>query len=320
MIDLSIVIVSYNVRDLLADCLRSIASSISVNPAGMGAPSGDGLAIEVIVVDSASTDSTPSMIRKLFPWARLIALNENVGFSRGNNIGIEAAGGRRLLLINPDTIVEGNALANLCSCLDTHPEVGLVGPQLLNADGTVQSSRRRFPTLLTAFFESTWLQPFAPPSILRSYYGMDKRDDEIASVDWVTGAAMLVRKEVIEQVGGLDERFFMYSEELDWQRRIKRAGWDVVYYPEAKVTHFGGKSSEQAEAATHIAFQRSKFLYFRKYHGVVPAFVLRMFLLASYTFQLVIEASKAVVGHKRPLRMARIRVYWQAIQSGFRGI
>ena len=150
--------------------------------------------------------------------------------------------------------------------LDAHPDVGVVGPQLLNADGTVQSSRRRFPTLATAFFESTWLERLAPRRLLDRYYVLDRPDGETSDVDWVVGAALMVRQSVVQQVGALDAAYFMYSEELDWCRRIRDAGWRVVYLPAAQVVHHYGKSSEQAVTARHINFQRAAALY-RKYHG-----------------------------------------------------
>ncbi len=305
-IDLSIIIVSWNVSRLLYDCLQSVA----VNKGA--------LAVEVIVVDSASSDDTPEMIVREFPWVYLIACDENVGFPRGNNMGMERANGRFILLLNPDTQIVGNALQNMVTYLETHLETGMIGPQLLNSDGTVQSSRRRFPTLRTAFFESTWFEPVAPKSILRRFYMQDVDDDETSQVDWVVGACMMTRQEIVKGVGGMDEAYFMYSEELDWCRRIKQAGWDVIYLPEAKVVHHYGKSSDQAVTHRHINFNRAKLRYFRKYHGRFPTFVLRFFLLFNYLTQIIIEGLKGIVGHKRPLRRQRVKSYWQVIRSGLR--
>ncbi len=305
-VDLSIIIVSWNVKALLQACLASIE-------AGRGA-----LSLETIVVDSGSSDGSPEMVREQFPRVRLIAREDNVGFPRGNNIGLAAANGRYLLLLNPDTEVVGDALAAMVAFLEAHPDVGVVGGQLLNPDGTVQSSRRRFPTVATAFFESTWLQPMAPKSILRRYYTEDLADEETADVDWVKGACLMTRRAVLEQVGPLDADYFMYSEELDWCKRIKMAGWRVVYLPVAKVVHYEGKSSEQAVTARHINFQRAKLRYFRKYHGRIVTIVLRLFLLLNYSWQLGLEMFKGLVGHKRDLRRQRVRAYWQVIRSGLK--
>jgi GT2 family glycosyltransferase len=304
--DLSIIIVSWNVRGLLHACLQSIADQRH------------GLDIEVILVDSASVDGSPEMVRDAFPWVNLIACDENVGFPRGNNIGLAAANGRYLLLLNPDTEIKGDALPKMLAYLENQPKVGLVGPQLLNSDGSIQSSRRRFPKLITGLFESTWLEPVAPKLILRHYYAHDLPDDAVADVDWVKGACMLTRREIYTTLGGMDEDYFMYSEELDWCRRIKNAGWRIVYFPEAQVLHHEGKSSEQAVTARHINFQRAKLRYFRKYHGAAAAAVLRAVLLLNYVWQILIEGLKGGLGHKRPLRWQRVRAYWQVIRTGLR--
>ncbi|HEY68397.1 MAG TPA: glycosyltransferase family 2 protein [Thermoflexia bacterium] len=307
MIDLSIVIVNWNVRDLLRRCLHSI-------PNLQSSPSG-----EVIVVDNASTDGSVEMVRAEFPGVHLIANADNRGFPAANNQGIAVAQGRYVLLLNPDTEVVGDALATMVAFADAHPDVGIVGPQLLNPDGSVQSSRRRFPTLATAFFESTWLQGYAPRRLLERYYVLDRPDDAVQDVDWVTGAAVMARREAIEQVGLLDEGFFMYSEELDWCRRFREAGWRVVYLPAAQIVHHVGKSSEQVVAARHIHFQTSKVRYFRKYHGSPAAEALRLFLLGNYVWQLGLEGAKWLLGHKRTLRVQRIAAYRQVLRSGLRG-
>jgi hypothetical protein len=142
--------------------------------------------------------------------------------------------------------------------------------------------------------------------------------EEVQQVDWLVGACLLVRREAYEQVGGLDEGFFMYSEELDWCRRVKQAGWQVVYFPGATVIHHEGKSSEQVVPARHIHFQSSKVRYFRKHHGPVQAELLRWFLLATYVYQWAREGFKWLVGHKRPLRAERLRAYGQVLRSGLR--
>jgi GT2 family glycosyltransferase len=302
---LSILIVTWNVRDLLRDCLRSIER-------GRG-----GLDVEVIVVDSASADGSAAMVAAEFPWVRLLPQSENVGFPRGNNIALAVARGDYLLMLNPDTVVLTDALPTLVDYLWANPDVGAAGPQLLNPDGSVQSSRRRFPTLATGFLESTWLEGLAP-GVLRRYYALDLPDDETADVDWLTGACILVPRAVYEQVGGLDEGYFMYSEELDWCRRIKEAGWRVVYHPAARVVHHVGKSSEQAVTARHINFQRAKLRYFRKYHGRVAAGALRLFLLGSYAWQLLLEAAKGALGSQRELRRQRVRAYGEVLRSGLR--
>jgi GT2 family glycosyltransferase len=323
MVDLSIVIVSWNVRDLLWGCLQSIHNPEPRLLAEQGAsrdpaPRTEGLGLEVIVVDNGSEDGSVESVRGGFPTVRVIANRENRGFPAANNQGITLAAGRYVLLLNPDTEIVGGALAKLVTFADAHPRVGMVGPKLLNPDGSVQSSRRRFPNLATAFFESTWLEPYAPRRVLDRYYVLDHPDDETQDVDWITGAAMLARREAIEEVGPLDEGFFMYSEELDWCRRFREAGWRVVYLPTAQIVHHVGKSSGQVVAARHVYFQTSKVRYFRKYHGRLTAEILRWFLLANYGWQLGLEGTKWLVGHKRPLRAERIAAYWRVLESGLR--
>jgi N-acetylglucosaminyl-diphospho-decaprenol L-rhamnosyltransferase len=308
--DLSIVIVSWNVRDLLQSCLRSIYP-----------PDGrcDAPAIETIVVDNVSTDGSVEMVRQDFPQVALIANAENRGFTGGSNQGIAAGRGRYVLLLNPDTKVLDDALSRMVAYMDAHPQVGALGPMLLNPDGSVQSSRRRFPTPATAFFESTTLQSWFPRHrLLRDYYVLDEPDDAIVEVDWVTGACLLARRAALDQVGALDDGYFMYSEELDWCRRAKTAGWQVVYYPEARVIHYGGQSSEQVKAFQIIQFNRSKIRYFAKHHGALVAATLRAFLLLNYSHQLCLETVKWIVGHKRSIRRQRMQVYWQVLKSGHR--
>ncbi|MAS34432.1 MAG: glycosyl transferase [Anaerolineaceae bacterium] len=308
MTDLSIIIVSWNVAALLAACLDSIAQSLSQSA----------LQVEMIVVDSASSDHSVTLVRENYPHVTLIPQNENSGFVVSNNIGLRQANGRYVLLLNPDTEVIGDALDQMVSYLDNHPSVGIVGPHTLNTDGTTQSTRRRFPTMMTALFESTWLQAYAPRHVLDQYYVTDQPDDGVFDVDWVQGSALMARCAVYDEIGGLDPGYTMFSEELDWCHRAKAAGWQVVYLGTAQVIHHGGKSTEQVVARRHIHFQESKLRYFRKFHGPFSAQCLRIFLLLNYAIQLLLEAGKALVGHKRALRQERVKQYWQVLRSGLK--
>jgi GT2 family glycosyltransferase len=312
MMDLTIVIVSWNVRSLLRRCLQSV--SAETRP-----PAGGDWSLEIIVVDNGSSDGSAQMVHAEFSHVHLIANDGNRGFSAANNQGLAVGQGRYLLLLNPDTEVTGDALATMICYMEDHPLVGALGPQLRYPDGSLQSSRRRFPTVATALLESTVLQDWSVDNrILRRYYMADTPDDAIQPVDWVVGACLLVRRQAYDQVGGLDEGFFMYSEELDWCRRIKNGGWEVVYLPTATVIHHEGKSSEQVIPARHIHFQSSKVRYFRKHHGLFQAEVVRWFLLTTYVYQLAREALKWLVGHKRPLREERVKAYCRVLKSGLR--
>ena len=324
-IDLSIVIVNWNVRELLRGCLSSILQAADPNPMVPGTwriRSGEAadLVFEILVVDSASLDNSVDMVRQEYPDVHLYASETNLGYSGGNNLGIGHARGRSVLLLNPDTEVVGDALSTMVGYLETHPEVGALGPQLCYADGSIQSSRRRFPTLGTALVDSTFIQKWFPNHpVLRRYYVLDSPDDAIVSVDWVNGACLLVRRAVVEQVGLFDDAYFMYSEELDWQRRIRDAGWGIVYLPTAQVIHYEGKSSEQVPALTHIRFSRSKIRYFAKHHGALAGWAVRVWLLVNYAYEWAVEALKWTVGHRRDLRWERMRTYSQVLRSGLRG-
>lgn len=305
MIDLSVVILNWNVRELLDRCLASIRS--------------ERYAIEIAVIDNASTDDSAALVRDKYPQVTLIANEVNRGFTGGNNQGLAAAQGRYVLVLNPDTEIVGEALDRLVDYLEAHPPVGAVGPLLLNPDRSIQPSRRRFPTVLTGFFESTWLQSLAPRGVLRRYYMEDAPANVVQEVDWLTGACTLFRRAVLDRVGGYDEvNFFMYSEELDLCRRIKAAGWRIVYVPDAQVIHYEGRSSEQAVAARHIHFNTGKVNYFRKWHGRAVAGALRWWLLSQYVWQIGLEAIKCALGRKRELRRQRLGVYWQVLRSGLK--
>lgn len=305
--DLSVIIVNWNVKELLRDCLQSLLE------AGKSAPP---LTTELIVVDSASTDGSPQMVRHEFPQVQLIASDKNLGYARGNNTGANAARGRYLFLLNPDTVVKPNALNQLVNYMDTHPAVGAVGPQLLWPNGTIQSSRRRLPTLSSLFWESTLLGQWFPHNRhARRYHMLDVSPNRPHRVDWVVGAAVLIRREAWQQVGPIDETFFMYFEETDWCHRCARAGWQIHYLPKAQVIHYEGKSSEQVVAARTVRFQRSKLRYAQKYFGPGWALALRIFLWATFAYQWAEETAKWLVGHRRALRRERMSAYSHVLRE-----
>lgn len=328
--DLSIVIVNWNVRELLRRCLESILGSDGLVVGGLDTPrystSGEMWTAEVTVVDNASADDSVAMLAQDYPWVRIVANRDNLGFTRANNQGLAVSRGRYLLLLNPDTELAPDALKLLLAYAETHPQAGVIGPQLRYGDGSMQSSRRRFPTLATFFLESTVVQRWWPRNqVLTRYYMLDRPDDAISQVDWIVGACMVVRRAVLEQIGGFDEGFFMYSEELDLCRRADHAGWQVVWLPAAVVTHHEGKSSEQVVAARHIRFHSSRLRYVRKYHGRLAAALLRGFLLLTFVYQWLEEAAKWLAGFflagqraKQPMRRERIAAYAQVLRSGLR--
>lgn len=323
MSSLAIIIVSWNVRDLLRDCLTSIYASV---------PIGTGIVYNILVVDNASTDGTTAMVRTEFPNVVLIESGRNGGFAAGNNLALRAlfeqsqpaaeqqtlATPEYVLLLNPDTRVYGDAITHLVRYLDEHPHYVAAGPQLRYPDGTVQSSRRRFPKRQTFFWESTLLERLWPSNPwCRAYHCADVSDEIEQDVDWLVGAALLVRSTAIQHAGLLCEDFFMYSEEMEWQYRLHQqsATAKIAYVPAARIIHYEGKSSEQVPAIRHLHFQRSKIYVARLWYGALFAWVLQHFLRLWYLWELYIESAKCLVGHRRPLRHQRIRTYtmvlWQ---------
>lgn len=301
--DVSIIIVNWNVKDMLAACLRSIEAYHGTYQ------------VETIVVDSASSDGSVAMLRRDFPDITLLAQTENVGFVRGNNLGFAAASGRYLFMLNPDTVLHPHALGELVTYLDANPTVGIAGPHTLNTDGTHQSTRRRFPTVLTSLLDATWFGQVLPRRLLDDFYVKDESDDARVLIDWVQGSALLVRRELYEKLGGLDPAYTMFYEELDWCKRAKDAGWAVAYIGDAFITHHGGGSTAQASARKHIHFQHSKLRYLRKFHGRPAMALVWLALMVSYSIQVLIEGAKLALGHKRDLRRERIRLYAQVLRS-----
>lgn len=315
--DLAVIIINWNVSTLLRCCLESLEKSIDISFASSPARyQGD-----VTVVDNASTDDSVEMVRSLFPWVSLLASRVNLGFARANNLILKS---RMMedppaffLLLNPDTEVAPDAISRMLDFMVANPEVGVVGPKLLNPDGTVQSSRRRFPSLLTAFLESTIIQwrLWKNNPVLRHYYMADKSDDEIQEVDWLTGACLMVRREAVEAAGFLDEDFFMYSEELDWCRRIKSLGFKIVYFPHARVIHHSAQSSEQVKPLQHIRFQKSKIHYFCKYFGPFWGLLLHIFLVFNYLILFTEETIKWLLT-RRPEHKRGMESYRKILISG----
>jgi GT2 family glycosyltransferase len=339
-VQVGVVVVSWNVRELLRRCLASLSAS----PVPQ----------RVVVVDNASADGSVDMVRAEFPAVTLLAAARNLGFTQGNNAGLRALGvlppdtpaadrdpdvaatppdaaadppSSRppdpplpppcILLLNPDAELLPGALEALTGYLAGRPSVGAVGPLLLNPDGSVQSSRRRFPTLATALVEGTPIGWHWPGNRwARAFRLDDVPPDRAGPVGWVTGAAMLLRTPALAAVGGFDEGFFMYSEEVDLCRRLRSLGWEVHFEPAARVLHHEGQSSGQVPGQRHRAFQRSRVRYFRKHHGRLAGEVLRVGVLAQFGAEALVEAAKLALGHKPSLRRQRLAAYVALLRDG----
>lgn len=261
-VDVSIILVSWNTCDLLIACLESL-------PAALGDVQGD-----VWVVDNASIDATVETIRTRFPDVNLIVNKQNVGFAAANNQAIVACSGRYVLLLNSDTIALPFSIAQLVRFADAHPQAGVTGPMLLNADGSFQSSFARFPSFANELLSVTGI---GKRLIYRDYPGYGPAHAQAPRcVDYIAGACMLVRRDAISEVGLMDEHYFMYSEETDWCYRMRRAGWEIWFTPTAQVIHYGGQSTQKWKHAMIRSLYRSKVRFFRKHYGLWQSLALQM--------------------------------------------
>lgn len=309
---LAIIIVSWNTRDLLDRCITAVHASLA----------GSAIVYRIIVVDNASTDGTPAMLRERHPETLLLEAGRNLGFAGGNNLALRRiftnpafAGYDYIFLLNPDTEAVGDAIPTLIGYLAEHPETVVVGPRLRYADGALQPSRRRFPSRGVFLLESTPLEQRWPNnSWARRYRYADTPEDAEQQVDWLVGAALLARRATVERAGLLDAGFTMYSEELEWQQRLKRFG-RIVYLPAAEIIHHEGKSSEQAPARRYINFHQSRLRYAQMRYGARFARLLRACIVALYSIELTVEAGKWLLGHRRDLRAQRVAAYAALVLS-----
>ena len=232
---LSVVFLSYNTRDLTEQALRTVIDAA------------EGMEVEIFVVDNASHDGSADMVAEKFPDVKLLRNEENVGFAAGNNVALQQVVGEYVLIINTDTIVRRDTLRALAGFLDEHPEVGACGCKILDPDGTLQfDSRRGFPTPLAAFCKMSGLSRLFPNHPVISQYHMTYLDPEkTAEVEVLSGSCMMVRKSAMDQVGLLDEDYFMYGEDIDWCYRIHKAGWKIFYVPTTEIIHFRGESGRR---------------------------------------------------------------------------
>lgn len=254
--DLSIIIVNYNTCRLTLDCLQSVFDSETAYQ------------YEVFVVDNASADDSVEAISREFPQVQLIANHENTGFAKANNQGMEIAKGRYVLLLNSDTIVQPDTLQTMVSLMDNRPDLGAAGCKIILPDGSLDKAcRRGFPTPSASFYYAFGFSRLFPNTPRFNQYQLGYLDpNEAYPVDCLMGAFMLVRREVIEQIGGLDETFFMYGEDVDWCYRIKEAGWGIHYEPATYIVHYKGASSRRKPFKIIYEFHRAMWVFHRKHY------------------------------------------------------
>ena len=274
-VDLAVVIVTWNVRDMVVVALQSLLADLANSR----------ITSEVYVVDSASTDGTVEMIQSTFPQVKLITSAQNLGFGAANNLALREMGfgqkssqplPKAVYLLNPDTITHQGAIQTLFDALFSNPKIGLVGAALTYGDGSFQHAAFSFPGL-----RQLWVEFFPTPGRLfeSSFNGRYSREkyqsQQPFAVDFVLGATMMLRSEIMEQTGMFDEQFFMYCEEIDWAWRIHRAGWDVYCVPSAHVTHLGGQSSSQVRSRSLIYLWQSRLLLFDRYFAPLKRAIAR---------------------------------------------
>jgi GT2 family glycosyltransferase len=290
----SIVIVNWNTKALLGECLASIANH---PPSGV---------YEVIVVDNASTDGSAEMVRTSFRDVTLLVNEENAGFAAANNIGIEQSCGDYVLLLNSDTVVRDRALEALLSFMEITPEAGAAGARLINGDGSLQPSCSALPTLLRESMHLFHLD-FRQRRMMQRWDVAQARQVEV-----LLGACMLLRRTALEQIGLMDEGYFMYSEEVDYCRRLRDAGWKLYWVPQAEVVHFGGQSTRQVATEMFLRLYAAKLRYFRKHEGQRAGRMYKLILFAAVLFRLLLlPLALLAPTPKRREQIALAGRYWR---------
>ena len=277
--DLSIIIVNWNTKEFLLPCVKSVLEI------------GQGISSELIVVDNGSWDGSGDEVKKTFPFIHLVENEKNLGFAKAVDQGLQKASGKYVLLLNPDTRVKHGAIVQLLSFMDSHLETGVAGAQLLNSDGTKQNSIANFPSLATELLNKRVLRWLFP----KRFPGKERNYSEPIEVDSVIGACMMVRRDALDQVGLLDEDYFLFLEETDWCYRIKRAGWKIYHVPQAEVYHFQGKSAEAERKRAKVEYYRSRYHFFKKNKGNLQWVILLIGLLIRLGFELLSMAVASVV-------------------------
>ncbi len=270
MADVTVSIVNWNTREELADCLKSIIEQR------------ESVGLEVFVVDNASADGSAEMVASEFgDSVKLIVNSENRGFGAAHNQAIKQCSGRYVLVLNPDCrILQPDLLRKMVDYMDAHRDIGMMGPRIVNPDGSLQFSARRFPPMFAGLFRHTVLGKLFPNNrFVKRYLMTDVDHSQIMDVDWLSGSALMVRRETFDEIGLFDERFFMYCEDVDWCKRAKDAGWRVVYYPEVELSHRIGAASDKNPIAMIKQHHRSMLLYFIKHNAGSPKILLTPLVL-----------------------------------------
>ena len=294
MPDLSICIVNTNNRDLLRDCLKSVYENTKE------------ASFEVILVENASADGSLEMVEAEFPQVLLIVNRKRLGFSENNNLAMKQAAGRYFLLLNEDTCVRPGALDILVRFMDAHPEAGAVGGTLYNPDGTVQYTGKMRPTMMAAIFISLGLQRLFPDNrYTREYFHHKDSYGEAEEVDHINGACLLARRETVEEVGYLDERFFMAAQDVDWCLRMKDAGWKIYYVPKAEIVHYRGKSTKGYRMVW--IYHKSLFIFYNKHYAKRHIFLYNWMIYLALALRLAVYMARGSVLRRESIKQEKGR-------------
>lgn len=307
--DVSVIIVNWNTKQLLRDCLFSVCEHAG------------NIDYEIIVIDNASTDRSTEMVKTDFPQVVLLENPDNRGFATANNQGMAIAKGRYVLLLNSDTIVLDNAIANTVHFADENPQAAVIGCRVLNPDRTLQQTCFMFPSVLNMVLSSTYLYKMFPKS---RFFGREQMTwwdrNDVRSVDVVTGCFMLVRRGAIEQVGMMDESFFMYGEETDWCYRFRKNGWEVMFAPVGQIIHFGGQSTAQKPVAMIVQLRLSILKFMKKHYNLVTYFIARLLVALFFATRLPIWLTKAIIQPAaRNESVIKVKAYCRGVMSALFG-
>jgi hypothetical protein len=297
--EVSIIIVSYNAREYLKQCLDSVNRGL------------DNLKAEIWVVDNASIDGSAEMIKENFPQVKLIANKENIGFARANNIALKKCAAPYILLLNNDTIITSGAIKKMVDIMKEYKKIGALGPRLIFENGLVQIS---FGPMLSLWNEA-WQKFLQSRSrkkkgFIKSY--IEKRSKKSCHPHWVSAACIMLRKEAIDQAGFFDENFFMYSEDVDLCHRLSQKGWKIFYTPDVEIMHLEGKSASTNIGRVQIEYRRSQLYFYRKYYGKWGLFLLKVYLLCkfSFTYFKTIITIKNEKNYKANLIKSFLKLIW----------
>lgn len=306
--DLSIIIVNWNTEQLLRDCLGSVIASRQES-------NRQKLDVEIFVVDNGSSDGSPEMVEREFPAVKLIKNNDNRGFAAANNQAIARATGQYILLLNSDTLVHGDVLANSVDYLETHRNVAVLGCRVLNADGSVQPSCGTFPGLFNLAVLSSGLWKLTSLAFLARSQLHPLQGSKAQDVDYVSGCFMCLRRDALADVGPLDEKFFFFGEEVDWCRRFREKGYSVQAAPVGDITHFGSASARKLNHKRDLMLTSGIVLLHRKHRGIVAAALAWTLLLGFNVSRVVFWSLRQIVA-PCPATRAR-RDHFRAIVKSF---